>query len=84
MGSFAMMNLANASLDNISEIHNLPDESVKQGSRPFTDMQSDVRFDNVSFSYDGKRKAVNHISFSAKQEPLPHWLAPLEVENPLC
>ena len=27
MGAFAMMNLANASLANISEIHNLPDEN---------------------------------------------------------
>lgn len=76
MGSFAMMNLANASLDNISEIHNLPDESVKQGSRPFTDMQSDVRFDNVSFSYDGKRKAVNHISFSAKPGTITALVGP--------
>ena len=76
MGSYAMMNLANASLDNISEIHNLPDESVKQGSRPFTDMQSDVRFDNVSFSYDGKRKAVNHISFSAKPGTITALVGP--------
>ena len=76
MGSFAMMNLANASLDNISEIHNLPDERVKQGSRPFTDMQSDVRFDNVSFSYDGKRKAVNHISFSAKPGTITALVGP--------
>ena len=76
MGSFAMMNLANASLDNISEIHNLPDENVKQGNRPFTDMQSDVRFEDVSFSYDGKRKAVNHISFSAKPGTITALVGP--------
>lgn len=76
MGSFAMMNLANASLDNISEIHNLPAENVKQGNRPFTDMQSDVQFEDVSFSYDGKRKAVNHISFSAKPGTITALVGP--------
>ncbi len=76
MGSFAMMNLANASLDNISEIHNLPDEKVKQGNRPFTDIQSDVQFEDVSFSYDGKRTAVNHISFSAKPGTITALVGP--------
>lgn len=76
MGSFAMMNLANASLDNISEIHNLPAENIKQGNRPFTDMQSDVQFEDVSFSYDGKRKAVNHISFSAKPGTITALVGP--------
>lgn len=76
MGSFAMMNLANASLDNISEIHNLPAENVKQGNRPFTDMQANVQFEDVSFSYDGKRKAVNHISFSAKPGTITALVGP--------
>ena len=76
MGAFAMMNLANASLDNISEIHNLPDENVTQGNRPFTDMQSDVRFEDVSFSYDGKRKAVNCISFSANPGTITALVGP--------
>lgn len=76
MGDFAMMNLANASLDNISEIHNLPDENVTQGNRPFTDMQSDVRFEDVSFSYDGKRKAVNCISFSANPGTITALVGP--------
>ena len=76
MGSFAMMNLANASLDNISEIHNLPDENVTQGNRPFTDMQSDVRFEDVSFSYDSKRKAVNRISFSANPGTITALVGP--------
>lgn len=76
MGAFAMMNLANASLDNISEIHNLPDENVTQGHRPFTDMQSDVRFEDVSFSYDGKRKAVNCISFSANPGTITALVGP--------
>lgn len=53
MGSFAMMNLANASLDNIAEINNLPTENEKQGTTQFADTQADVRFENVSFSYDG-------------------------------
>ena len=35
MGSFAMMNLANASLDNIAEINNLPTENEKQGAEYF-------------------------------------------------
>lgn len=76
MGAFAMMNLANASLDNISEIHNLPDENVTQGNRPFTDMQSDVRFEDVSFSYDSKRKAVNRISFSANPGTITALVGP--------
>lgn len=76
MGSFAMMNLANASLDNISEIHNLPVENVKQGNKPFTDMQSDVQFEDVSFSYDGKRKAVNRVSFSAKPGTITALVGP--------
>ena len=76
MGSFAMMNLANASLDNILEIHNLPDENVTQGNRPFTDMQSDVRFEDVSFSYDSKRKAVNRISFSANPGTITALVGP--------
>ena len=76
MGAFAMMNLANASLDNISEINNLPDENVTQGNRPFTDMQSDVRFEDVSFSYDGKRKAVNCISFSANPGTITALVGP--------
>lgn len=91
MGAFAMMNLANASLDNISEIHNLPVENVKQGNRPFTDMQANVQFEDVSFSYkvndseggregglgrDGKRKAVNHISFSAKPGTITALVGP--------
>ena len=76
MGAFAMMNLANASLDNISEIHNLPDENVTQGNRPFTDMQTDVRFEDVSFSYDGKRKAVNCISFSANPGTITALVGP--------
>ena len=76
MGAFAMMNLANASLDNISEIHNLPDENVTQGNRLFTDMQSDVRFEDVSFSYDGKRKAVNCISSSANPGTITALVGP--------
>lgn len=76
MGAFAMMNLANASLDNISEIHNLPDGNVTQGNRPFTDMQSDVCFEDVSFSYDGKRKAVNCISFSANPGTITALVGP--------
>ena len=36
MGSFAMMNLANASLYNIAEINNLPTENEKQGITQFT------------------------------------------------
>ena len=61
MGSFAMMNLANASLDNITEINNLPTENEKQGITQFADTQADVRFENVSFSYDGKLSLI-HIS----------------------
>ena len=37
MGSFAMMNLANASLDNIAEINNLSTENEKQGTTQFAD-----------------------------------------------
>lgn len=76
MGSFAMMNLANASLDNISEIHNLPAEMEKQGATQFTDTQADIRFENVSFSYDGKREAINHVSFSAKPGTITALVGP--------
>ena len=76
MGSFAMMNLANASLDNIAEINNLPTENEKQGITQFTDTQADVRFENVSFSYDGKREAVSHVSFSAKPGTITALVGP--------
>ena len=76
MGSFAMMNLANASLDNISEIHNLSFENEKHGSKPFTDVQSNVQFEDVSFSYDGKRKALNHVSFTAKPGTITALVGP--------
>lgn len=76
MGSFAMMNLANASLDNIAEIDNLPTENEKQGTTQFADMQADVRFENVSFSYDGKREAVSHVSFSAKPGTITALVGP--------
>lgn len=76
MGSFAMMNLANASLDNIAEIDNLPTENEKQGTTQFADTQADVRFENVSFSYDGKREAVSHVSFSAKPGTITALVGP--------
>lgn len=76
MGSFAMMNLANASLDNIAEINNLPTENEKQGTTQFADTQADVRFENVSFSYDGKRDAVSHVSFSAKPGTITALVGP--------
>ena len=76
MGSFAMMNLANASLYNIAEINNLPTENEKQGITQFTDTQADVRFENVSFSYDGKREAVSHVSFSAKPGTITALVGP--------
>ena len=76
MGSFAMMNLANASLDNIAEINNLPTENEKQGTTQFADAQADVRFENVSFSYDGKREAVSHVSFSAKPGTITALVGP--------
>ena len=76
MGSFAMMNLANASLNNIAEINNLPTENEKQGITQFTDTQADVRFENVSFSYDGKREAVSHVSFSAKPGTITALVGP--------
>ena len=76
MGSFAMMNLANASLDNIAEINNLPTENEKQGTTQFADTQADVRFENVSFSYDGKREAVSHVSFSAKPGTITALVGP--------
>ena len=76
MGSFAMMNLANASLDNIAEINNLPTENEKQGITQFTDTQADVRFENVSFSYDGKREAVSHVSFSANPGTITALVGP--------
>lgn len=56
MGSFAMINLANASLDNIAEINNLPTENEKQGITQFADTQADVRFENVSFIISAIRK----------------------------
>lgn len=83
MGSFAMMNLANASLDNIAEINNLPTENEKQGTTQFADTQADVRFENVSFSYDGKRDAVSHVSFQLNPERSLHWWVLLEAANPL-
>lgn len=76
MGSFAMMNLANASLDNIAEIDNLPTENEKQETTQFADAQADVRFENVSFSYDGKREAVSHVSFSAKPGTITALVGP--------
>ena len=76
MGSFAMMNLANASLDNIAEINNLPTENEKQGITQFADTQADVRFENVSFSYDGKREAVSHVSFSANPGTITALVGP--------
>lgn len=76
MGSFAMMNLANASLDNISEIHNLVLESENWGSTPFIDTQANVQFEDVSFSYDGKREAVKHINFSAKPGTITALVGP--------
>ena len=76
MGSFAMMNLANASLDNIAEIDNLPTENEKQETTQFADAQADVRFENVSFSYDGKRDAVSHVSFSAKPGTITALVGP--------
>ena len=76
MGSFAMMNLANASLYNIAEINNLPTENEKQGITQFTDTQADVRFENVSFSYDGKREAVSHVSFSANPGTITALVGP--------
>ena len=76
MGSFAMMNLANASLDNIAEINNLPTENEKQGTTQFADTQADVRFENVSFSYDGKREAVSHVSFSANPGTITALVGP--------
>ena len=74
--AFAMMNLANASLDNIAEINNLPTENEKQGTTQFADTQADVRFENVSFSYDGKRDAVSHVSFSAKPGTITALVGP--------
>ena len=76
MGSFAMMNLANASLDNIAEINNLPTENEKQGITQFADTQADVWFENVSFSYDGKREAVSHVSFSANPGTITALVGP--------
>ncbi|MDD3415034.1 MAG: ABC transporter ATP-binding protein [Lachnospiraceae bacterium] len=76
MGSFAMMNLADTALDNVDKIHNLPSENEKQGSKPYTDRQSEVQFEDVSFCYDGKRKALNHISFRAKPGSITALVGP--------
>ena len=35
-----------------------------------------VRFENVSFSYDGKREAVSHVSFSAKPGTITALVGP--------
>lgn len=61
---------------NIAEINNLPTENEKQGTTQFADTQADVRFENVSFSYDGKRDAVSHVSFSAKPGTITALVGP--------
>lgn len=56
--------------------NNLPTENEKQGTTQFADTQADVRFENVSFSYDGKRDAVSHVSFSAKPGTITALVGP--------
>lgn len=46
-------------LDTVSQVRDRP------GAKVLTDVKGDVRFEGVSFSYDGKRSALADVSFHA-------------------
>ena len=41
-----------------------------------------IRVEDLTFSYDGERNAVNHVSFSVEDGAIQRLSAITEVENP--
>ncbi|MDC7126291.1 MAG: ABC transporter ATP-binding protein [Spirochaetales bacterium] len=74
--AFAVLNLANQSLDNILLYHQQSGDDSKTKAAKFNEKQADVRFENVSFSYDKNIKAIDHVSFSAKPGSLTALVGP--------
>ncbi len=76
MDVFAVLNLANSSLDNIIEFHNIKTEASNKETESFTAKQADIRFENVSFSYNNKKKALENISFTATSGTITALVGP--------
>ena len=55
-------------IDEINKIMELPE--LKRGEKNLDVSSFDVKFDNVSFSYDGEKKVFENLSFTAKEKKL--------------
>lgn len=66
---FVMYTKCSASAGRIAEVLDAPDDIVVEQKDAFPDAPTDAHivFDNVSFSYNGKRNDLENISFSLKK-----------------
>ena len=55
-------------LNEINKVMELPE--LKRGEKELEVSSYDVKFDDVSFSYDGEKKVFEHLSFTAKEKKL--------------
>ena len=66
---FVMYTKCSASATRIAEVLNAPEDIVLESKNDFPDKNTDahILFENVSFSYNGKRNNLENISFSLKK-----------------
>lgn len=88
-----IMNLSNfynqmitniAGAERVFEIMDTPSAITDQdGVRELPQIQGDVVFDKVTFSYDGTAKILNQVSFHINPGETLRWSAPQEPAKPL-
>lgn len=62
---FGVLDRLCISCDDYRRFLDMPDKKFFKGKQPVPDVIESIEFDDVCFSYDGKKNAVDHISFYA-------------------
>jgi len=61
-GAWQNLKLSQGACTTIAKIMDTEGENLEEGL-PVPDEEEDIKFENVSFSYDGKRKILDNVSF---------------------
>lgn len=65
LGAGSILDVAQNAFSNTKKLLKIPDLSVQTPN--LTPQNFDIKFENVSFSYDGKNRALNGVNFEIKQ-----------------